>query len=98
MSDQDRANLSEVDRSVVKNSAPSTVDKPSRAELDALVAERNAHPKVHAYELADRLAVSPSAVSTFENGRAALPRGMGVKSYRSALADLKRAKRQGAAA
>ena len=63
-----------------------------------LVGERLAPPRVTAYELTDRLGVAPSTLSRFERGRARLPHGMGVASYRQAMADLKRAKRQEAAA
>ena len=66
--------------------------------LDELIAERNKYPKVKAYELAERLGITPSQVSTFETGAGPLPFQMGVPAYRSALADIKRAKRQGAAA
>ena len=63
-----------------------------------MIAKRTAFPKVQAQELADELSVSPSALSKFENGRAALPQGMGVRSYETALERCKARKRQGAAA
>ncbi len=87
-------------KSVPKFSPSTSVDnrRPSREALDALVAERIATPKVKAYELAERLGISPSQLSTFETGAGPLPFEMGADAYRKALEDLKRAKRQGAAA
>lgn len=72
--------------------------RPSRDVLDELVAERIKYPKVQQKELAKRLGISGGQLSSFESGDTALPHEMGVPAYRSALADLKRVKRQGAAA
>lgn len=76
-----------------------SVDKlpPSRAELDALVARRMAHPKVQAQELAAELGVSTGTLSKFENGRPGGRLPGGVADYEAALARLKRAKRGAAA-
>lgn len=87
-----------MDNSVGKKSPPAVVDTPTAEELALLVGRRLSPPRVQAQELADRLNVAPSQLSAFERGRRPLPHGMGVKSYEQALADLKRAKRQGAAA
>lgn len=85
-------------KSVEKLSAGASVDKPTAEELAQLVGERLAPPRIHAYELAARLGIDPSSLSLFETGRRALPHSMGVNSYRQALVDLKRAKRQESAA
>lgn len=82
-----------------KKTAIASVDKrPSPQVLGDLRGERTAHPKVQQQELARRLGVYPSQLSAFENGNGALPRDLTVEDYRSALADLKRAKRMDGAA
>lgn len=84
-----------------EEAAPRTVDKPplpSEAELASLIAARFAPPKVQQKELARRLGCSASALSKFESGESLLPGGRSVMAYRTALADLKRAKRMGAVA
>ena len=90
--------LISVSKSVNKSFPASPAEKPTAEEIALLIGERNAPPKVHAYEIAERLGIDSSSLSLFENGRRALPRGLVVRHYRAALADLKRAKRAGVAA
>lgn len=69
-------------------------NRPSVDEVDAAVAYRNARPKVLAVDVAERLGLSPSQLSKWENSRPGAP-DLSVADYREAVAA---EKRQGAAA
>lgn len=84
----------DVDKSVSKFSAGSTVDKsPTPEEIGELMAEQFAPPRVYAYEIAEELGCSESSVSKFMTRRRPLPHGIGIESYRAALRRRKALKR-----
>jgi len=88
----------DVEKTVGNISAPVGVDnRPSAEELAVLIGERLSPPRVMAYELAAELGCDAAGVSRFENGRASLPHGMGVNTYRAALKRIKDRKRGAAA-